>query len=169
MVLRGTHFSNKVFTDWVVDMAPTYRPGTSWKMGSSSSSAILQEHFDHLTWTPCKSLVTTRFWGVPCDFRHLPAPSAVAHFPSDGPGARKVRGYQHSIGLPYMPISWGGFGVNVGIFGIIYIIWGQCMHIWHTWSVWDIHVPFRPGRCGSKLQHPKAGVRNLAMRSTGPH
>ena len=24
---------------------------------------------------------------------------------------------KHSIGLPYMPISWGGFGVNVGIYG----------------------------------------------------
>ena len=27
------------------------------------------------------------------------------------------------MGLPYMPISWGGFE-------------DQCRHIWHTWSVW---------------------------------
>ena len=27
------------------------------------------------------------------------------------------------MGLPYMPISWGGLR-------------GQCRHIWHTWSVW---------------------------------
>ena len=34
---------------------------------------------------------------------------------------------RHSMGLPYMPISWGGFG-------------GQCRHIWHTWSVWVWYV-----------------------------
>ena len=35
---------------------------------------------------------------------------------------------RHSMGLPYMPISWGGFG-------------GQCRYIWHTWSVWVIRQP----------------------------
>ena len=32
---------------------------------------------------------------------------------------------RRSMGLPYMPISWGVLG-------------GQCRHIWHTWSVWEM-------------------------------
>ena len=52
---------------------------------------------------------------------------------------------RHSMGPPYMPINWGGFG-------------GQCRHIWHTWNVWDIQP------CSMKTgQHVRA--KNRAVRS----
>ena len=44
---------------------------------------------------------------------------------------------RHSMGLPYLSISSGGLG-------------GQCRHIWHTWSVWVLHMILCP--CNEK--HP---------------
>ena len=45
---------------------------------------------------------------------------------------------RHSMGLAYLPISWGGFG-------------GQCRHIWHTWSVWVLDETHRnPAFCNPK-------------------
>ena len=71
---------------------------------------------------------------------------------------------RHSMGLPYMPISWGGArGV-------------QCRHIWHTWSVWvwvfrakvfnliDIDESTIGGGCESRVymtSHPRYASKPL--------
>ena len=74
-----------------------------------------------------------------------PRPKGLGHLPStDRPririrecsGPRDQAELEHvpkySMGLPYMPISWGGLR-------------GQCRHIWQTWSVWGVSYPSKPG------------------------
>ena len=55
------------------------------------------------------------------------------------------------MGLPNMPISWRGLR-------------GQCRHIWHTWSVWDL--VFRTCQNNESMKHGAAKfLRSPEIRS----